>query len=127
VKFAKVVFWIAGILGVLGIPPLFFMLDTIGRLDPPPITHPQFYYGFVGVVLVWQFVYLTVATNPVRFRPMILLSALAKGSYALTVAVLALQGRMTPVAWVSAVPDAILMVLFIIAFFKTPPGGPDAK
>jgi hypothetical protein len=125
-KFAKIVFWIAGIFGVLFITPLYFMLDTIGRQTPPAITHPQFYYGFIGVALVWQFVYLTVATNPVRFRPMMILSAMAKGSFALTVGVLTLQGRMTPVEWVPALPDAILMVLFIIAFFKTPPGGPDA-
>jgi len=121
-KFAKIVFWIAGIFGVLAITPLFFMLDAIERLDPPAITHPQFYYGFIGVALVWQFVYLTVATDPMRFRPMILLSALAKCSYALTVGVLYLRGGMAPVEWVTAVPDAILMVLFVVAFFKTRPG-----
>jgi hypothetical protein len=24
------------------------MFDVISRRDPPPITHPPFYYGFVG-------------------------------------------------------------------------------
>jgi hypothetical protein len=123
-KFAKIVFWIAGIFGVLALAPLYFMLETIGRQVPPAITHPQFYYGFIGVALVWQFVYLTVATDPMRFRPMMILSALAKGSYALTVGVLYLEGGMTPVEWATAVPDAILMVLFIVAFFKTRPSLP---
>jgi len=45
-KFAKVVFWTAGIWGVLVLTPLFFIFDMIGRTDPPPITHPGFYYGF---------------------------------------------------------------------------------
>ena len=48
-KFAKIVFWIAGIWGVLVLTPLYFIFDLIGRKDPPPITHPAFYYGFVGV------------------------------------------------------------------------------
>jgi hypothetical protein len=50
-KFAKFVFWAAGIWGVLVIAPLFFILDVIGRNDPPPVTHPGFYYGFVTVGL----------------------------------------------------------------------------
>ena len=47
-KFAKIVFWIAGIWGVLVVLPLYFMFDLIGRKDPPPITHPGFFYGFDG-------------------------------------------------------------------------------
>ncbi|PYV84038.1 MAG: hypothetical protein DMG93_06485 [Acidobacteria bacterium] len=50
-KFAKVVFTIAGILGLLELVPLYFMYNVIGRQDPPVITHPGFYYGFVGTVV----------------------------------------------------------------------------
>ena len=53
-KFAKIVFWVAGIWGLLVITPLYFMFALIGRNDPPPITHPGFFYGFVGVALAWQ-------------------------------------------------------------------------
>ena len=63
-KFARIVFWIAGAFGVLILAPLYFMFDLVGRQDPPPITHPEFYYGFVGVTLVWQLVYMLIATNP---------------------------------------------------------------
>ena len=52
-KFAKIVFWVAGIWGVLILTPLYFIFDMIGRKDPPPITHPAFYYGFVGAALAW--------------------------------------------------------------------------
>ena len=52
-KFAKVLFWIAGIFGVLALTPLYFMLDTIGRQAPPAITHLQFYYGFIGGSGAW--------------------------------------------------------------------------
>jgi len=44
-RLAKIVFLIAGIWGVLAITPLYFMFDVISRNDPPPITHPGFFYG----------------------------------------------------------------------------------
>jgi hypothetical protein len=118
-KFAKVVFWCAGAFGVLALAPLYFVFDLVGRLDPPPITHPQFYYGFVGVALVWQFVYFAIATDPVRFRPMMILSVLAKVSYVGALLVLYLQDRISPVQAATAVPDAPLAVLFVAAFVKT--------
>jgi len=37
-KFAKIVFWAAGIWGVLILTPLFFIFNSIGRNDPPPVT-----------------------------------------------------------------------------------------
>ena len=53
-KLAKIVFWSAGIWGILVLTPLYFIFDLIGRQDPPPITHPGFYYGFVGTALAWR-------------------------------------------------------------------------
>ena len=118
-KLAKVVFWGASAFGVLLLTPLYFMFDFVGRLDPPPITHPQFYYGFVGVALVWQFVYFTIATDPERFRPMMILSVLAKSSYVGTLLVLYLQDRISPIQASTGIPDALLMILFVAAFLKT--------
>ena len=46
-KFARIVFRIAAIWGVLVLTPLYFMFNLIGRNDPPPITHPAFFYGFI--------------------------------------------------------------------------------
>jgi len=119
VKFAKAVFWCASAFGVLLVTPLYFMFDLAGRLDPPPITHPQFYYGFVGVVLVWQFVYFTIGTDPARYRPMMVLAALAKGGYVGTLLVLYLQQRISPVQAATGLPDALLIALFVAAFWKT--------
>jgi len=118
-KFAKIVFWVAGVFGVLVLTPLYFTFDLAGRLDPPPITHPQFYYGFVGVALVWQFVYMPIATDPLRFRPVMILALLAKSSYVTTLLVLYLQGRIAPVQAATGVPDALFSLLFLLAFFKT--------
>ena len=119
--FARIVFWIAGIHGLLSLPPLYFLFDYIGRLDPPPITHPQFYYGFAGAGLAFQLVFFVIASDPARFRPMIVPSVLEKLSYAAAVGVLYLQGRMSATQATTAVPDSILCVLFVIAFFKVRP------
>jgi hypothetical protein len=120
-KYAKVVFWVAGIWGLLVVSPLFFMFGMIGRQDPPVITHPEFYFGFLGVTLVWQVVFLVIASDPPRYRPMMVLSVFEKASYILTVGVLFALGRMTASASALAVPDGILAVLFVVSFLKTRP------
>src|SRR5258706_12585637 len=43
-KFAKIVFRVAGIWGFLVIAPLYFMFDLISNNHPPPTTHPPFSY-----------------------------------------------------------------------------------
>jgi hypothetical protein len=118
-KFAKIVFWIAGVYGVLVLTPVYFTYNLIGRLDPPPLTHPQFYFGFLGVTMAWQFVFFVIGTNPSRFRPIMILALVEKLSYVLAVVVLYLQHRMTPFQSLTAVPDTMLGFLFIFAFFKT--------
>jgi hypothetical protein len=120
-RFARAVFWIAGLYGFLSLPPLYFLFNTIGRRDPPPITHPQFFYGFVGVSLAFQVVFWVIAADPARFRPMMIPAVLEKLSYAAAVAALWLGGRMTAAQSATALPDSILMVLFAMAFFKTRP------
>lgn len=117
-KFAKVVFWIAGIWGLLVITPLYFMFDLISRQDPPPITHPGFYYGFVGTALAWQVAFCIVATDPRRYRPLIVPSILEKATYAIAVVTLVLQGRMHASDLIFAGTDALLGVLFLISYFK---------
>ena len=118
-KFAKIVFWVAGIWGLLVLTPLYFMFDLIGRNDPPPITHPGFFYGFVGVALAWQIAFIFIATDPVRYRPLMLPSVLEKVAYGAAVITLVLQGRMHKSDMVFAGTDLLLGLLFVIAFLKT--------
>jgi hypothetical protein len=118
-RFAKVVFWVAGIWGFLVLTPLYFMFDLIGRQDPPPITHPGFFYGFVGAGLAWQVAFLFIAADPVRFRPLMIPSILEKVSYGAAVITLVLQGRMHKSDLVFAGTDLLLGLLFVIAYLKT--------
>lgn len=119
-RFAKIVFWIAGIWGVLVLTPLYFMFDLIGRKDPPPITHPAFFYGFVGAGLAWQLAFFVIATNPARYRPLILPSIFEKFSYGIAVVILVAQGRMHASDLFFGGADLVLGVLFVIAYFQTP-------
>jgi hypothetical protein len=118
-RFAKTIFWIAAIWGFLIIAPLYFLFDLIGRKDPPPITHPGFFYGFVGLALAWQFAFLVIARDPIRFRPMMLPSIVEKFSYGIAVVTLVLQGRMHPSDLTFAATDTLLGVLFVAAYLRT--------
>jgi hypothetical protein len=118
-KFAKVVFWVAGIWGLVVIAPLYFMFDLIGKQDPPAITHPGFYYGFVGCALAWQIAFLFIGADPVRLRPMMIPSVVEKITYCTAVLVLVLQGRTNQRDLVFAATDLTLGVLFVAAFVAT--------
>jgi hypothetical protein len=120
-SFAKIVFWVAAIWGFLVLTPLYFMFDLISRNDPPPITHPGFFYGFVGLGLAWQVAFIVIATDPVRFRPLMIPCILEKVSWSAAVIILVLQGRMHKSDLVFVGTDLLLGLLFLIAYFKTPP------
>jgi hypothetical protein len=119
-RFAEIVFRVAAIWGVLVITPLYFMFNLIGRQDPPPITHPGFFYGFVGLALAWQIAFFLIASDPVRYRPLMIPSMFEKFSYAAAITILVLQGRTRRSDLLFAGTDLLLGVLFVIAYFKTP-------
>ncbi len=105
--------------GVLLLTPLYFIFDLIGRQDPPPVTHPAFYYGFVGAGLAWQIAFFLIAGNPFRFRAMMIPSIFEKFSYGIALAVLYLQHRLHPQDFTFGCIDLLFGVLFCAAFFKT--------
>jgi len=119
-KFAKYVFTIAGIWGILILTPLYFIFDKIGERDPPAVTHPLFYYGFAGVALAWQFLFLVIGSNPVKFRPLMLVGILEKLGYFLPAVALYLQHKVHPIDLLGGCLDMTLGVFFLLAYWKTP-------
>src|SRR5579864_4227759 len=91
-RFAKIVFLVAGIYGVLILTPMYFMEGKIGRDVPPAITHPEYFYGFLGGALAWQFLFL-VLSRDLRHRAMIPPCVLEKVSYGIALVVLSSQHR----------------------------------
>jgi hypothetical protein len=119
-RFARVVFLVAGIWGVLVLTPLYFMFDLIGRKDPPLITHPGFYYGFVGAGLAWQVAFLIIAKYPVHLRLIMIPAVIEKFTYGIAMFVLYFQSRVQLSDMVFAAVDTLFGILFMIAFVKTP-------
>jgi hypothetical protein len=118
-KFARIVFLVAGVLGLIELTPLYFIFDVIGRQDPPAITHPGFYYGFIGVALAWQIAFIVISRDPVRLRPMIIPSVIEKLIYAVTFLALYQQSRIHPSDLAFGIVDLLFGILFLTAFFKT--------
>jgi hypothetical protein len=121
-KFAKIVFLIAGIQGFLILTPMYFLENKIGRDTPPAITHPEHFYGFVGVALAWQVLFLVLSTDPMRYRPMILPSILEKVTWGIALIVLRLQSRLALSTFAIGSVDWIFAFLFLAAYFTTKPG-----
>src|SRR5262245_58772505 len=94
-KFARCVYGIAGVYGVLVIAPLYFLESQIGAQDPPAITHPEYFYGFIAITLAWQLAFLLIARQPDRFRPMMIPSILEKTIYGVAVVMLFAQERVS--------------------------------
>lgn len=118
-RFARRVYAIAGIYGILVLLPGFFLLDRVGRDMPPPVTHPEYYYGFYGVTLVWQLAFLLIARDPARYRPLMPVAVLEKAAWVAAVGLLASAGQVAPPVIMFAGIDAVLGVLFAIAYFRT--------
>src|SRR5712691_8871590 len=93
-KFARIVFLVAGIYGVLILTPIYFMEGKIGRDAPPAITYPEYFYGFLGAGLAWQILFLVLSRDPLRYRAMILPSVLEKVSYGIALVILFTQHRL---------------------------------
>ncbi|HET8675051.1 MAG TPA: hypothetical protein VFO63_04620 [Blastocatellia bacterium] len=118
-RFAKLVFLVAGIYGLVVMLPQYFLEEKTGRDFPPPINHPEYYYGFIGVVVAWQVLFLFLARDPARYRVMMIPAVLEKASFAIAVIVLFLQDRVSPVMLGFAIIDLILGALFVAAYVKT--------
>jgi hypothetical protein len=122
--FARNVFAIAAIWGVAVLTPFYWLADITGHRYPAPTEYPQFFYGFFGVALVWQLAFVLIATNPSRYRPLMLVAAAEKASYVLTVTVLYAQNRIGMIDVQGGLPDGILGILFVIAFVREGRRGP---
>jgi hypothetical protein len=118
--FARWVFLLAGITGVVVVAPLFFMEDRIGVDHPPPINHPEWYYGFLSVTLAWQLMYMTIGWNPIRHRLVMLPAIVAKSSFVATILILYALERVASNMLPASAFDAVWVLLFIVAFFRTP-------
>ena len=117
-RFAKWVFLAAGIYGFAVLAPLYFLEGAVSA-SYGPVTHPEYYYGFVGCALAFQLLFLIIARDPVRLRPAMLAAIVEKASFPAVVWPLFLQHRApAPVAVLSSI-DLIWGALFIASYLRT--------
>ncbi|MDT9000747.1 hypothetical protein RQP53_15835 [Paucibacter sp. APW11] len=117
-RFARRLFTVCGIYGLIALLPQYFMEQRLGQDFPPAITHPEHFYGFLGVALAWQIAFLIMAREPLRYRPLILPAVLEKLGFGLAALTLfALQRAPALVALGGAV-DLLMAALFALAYWR---------
>ena len=119
-RFARWIFGAAGVWGIVVLLPGYFFERQYGQDYPPPVNHPEFYYGFFGVALAWQLMFLVIAREPVRYRLAMIPAMLEKVSFAVAIPLLFAAGRVNTTMLAGAATDAVWLVLFIAAFLRTP-------
>ena len=117
-KFAQRVFTVAWVYGIIALLPMYFVERRLMERLPPDLTHPEYYYGFVGVALAWQVLFMLIAREPARFRPAMLPAVLEKLAWGVAVPVLVLQGRAPGFIVPSAIIDLVLGSCFLMAWWK---------
>ncbi len=118
-RFARRVFLVAGIYGILVVLPQYSLEGRIARDFPPPITHPEYFYGFIGVALAWQVAFLLIARDVQRYRLIMLPAVLEKVTFGLAAILLDINGRVAGLIVVGGAIDLVFAVLFVLAFRAT--------
>ena len=118
-RLARFVFIGAGIWGIAVLTPLYWLVDISGRHYPAPTEYPAFFYGFIGVAIAWQIAFLIIGSDPARFRTMMIPAIIEKLGYVSMLLFFYSQSRISAVDVQPAIPDGLLGLLFIVAFWTT--------
>jgi hypothetical protein len=117
-KFTRIVYGLAAAYGFVSLLPLYFLIEKLGNDAPSAITDPEFYYGFVGLALLWQVVFVLIARTPIRYRSIMLIAIAEKFVYTVPVLVLYSLGQVHSNVAQSSLLDPLFGVLFIVAYFR---------
>lgn len=119
--FARHLFRIAGVYGLVVLLPQYVLEARLGRDYPPPITHPEHYYGFLGVAVAWQIAFLVVAMDPARYRPLMPVAFVEKATFGVAAVVLFARERAAIPVLVFGLVDLALGALFLVAWRRLAP------
>lgn len=119
-KLARIIFGIAAVYGILVLVSGLFTESLFNQMNPPALNHPEFYYGFYASALVWQFAFLLIAHDPVRYRPLMLVAIVEKAAFFLPSILLWQAGRLAVGGpFYGALIDGVLMLLFALAWWRS--------
>jgi hypothetical protein len=118
VKFAKWVYRIAGIYGLLVLAPLLFLERVVSQASPPAITHPEYYYGFAITGVAWQAAFLVISNDPQRFRTLMPVTWIEK-CWGLIAIVLYVENRISLQVLALGLFDLAFAAFFVSAYITT--------
>lgn len=113
VKRSAAVFRFAGIYGLVVLLPNFFLEDVLAEHFPPAITHPENFYGFLALAVAFQWVFLLIARDPIRYRSFMLPAAAEKLGFVAVMAVMVLLERVAVAAMMVVPADLVFGILFL--------------
>ncbi len=96
----------AAIYGLLVLPPAYFA--------PWPVEHPEAYLGFIGLALVFQAVFWIIASDPVKYRALMIPAVFEKLVFGVPALALFAQHRVgRPVAVFAAIDLSLGLGFFL--------------
>jgi uncharacterized membrane protein YuzA (DUF378 family) len=108
-KFARIVYYVAGIYGIIALLPLYFMEAKTGTRLSARYYASRILLRFVGIALVFQFVFLVMARDPFRYRALMPITVLEKLSFAIPTAILYFQNRLALPLFAAGLIDLVLV------------------
>jgi hypothetical protein len=119
ITLARWIFILAAAYGVPAMGSWYFVTPKI--VWQAPSQQPEIYYGFAGLAVAWQVVFLLIAFNPLRYRPLMLLAAFGEKFLFSGMLILLMHRHIARPHWRPfAAIDFLLGVAFVIAFLITP-------
>ena len=118
-RFSSRVFLTAGTYGIVVLLPQYFLEEKLGRDFPPRLTHPEYFYGFIGAALAWQFVFLLIARDVQRYRLLMLPAILEKLSFGVAALLLYAQGRVAAFVTGAGIIDLLFAAFFLLGFLAS--------
>lgn len=120
-NFPRRVFQVAAIYGLLALLPQYLVELGLGSAEPVRLARPEYFYGFIGVAVAWQLVFLLIARDVRRYRPLMLIGVLEKLSFGLATIPLFAAHRIAADMLAAGLIDLTLGTFFVLAYRATPP------
>lgn len=119
--FARWVFIVAAVYGILVLAPQYLVESAYAGRYFLTLSRPADFYGFIGVALTWQLVFLVIASDVRRFRPLMLVAVAEKLSFGLAAVALFTADRIETAVFAVGMIDLTLGALFLTAFVSMRP------
>lgn len=118
-RFARRVFFWAGVYGLLVLLPQYLVEAGVGPALPGPLQRPEHFYGFIGVAVAWQVAFLVISRDVRRYRLLMLPAILEKLVFGVPVLLLFAAERIGADVLVFGCIDLVLGALFTAAYVRT--------